>query len=145
MKHFEFTGETKSHFGITLRQIRATVDISIHGVYKGDIGGWIEKEENLYGSAWVSGDARVSGDAWVYGNARVSGSACICYMSGFGSECRTTTAYKTKSGEIEIVCGCFTGNIEEFKNQVIETYADGKHAREYLAMIELIKAKFDIP
>jgi carbonic anhydrase/acetyltransferase-like protein (isoleucine patch superfamily) len=82
---FEFTGETKVFFGVTLNRIRAVAAIAAFGVAAGDLGGWIEREENLqvYGDAWVSGDAQVygdaqvSGDAQVYGNARVSGDAWV--------------------------------------------------------------------
>ena len=58
---FEFTGETKVVFGVTLNRIRAVTTIAAIGVAAGDVGGWIEREENLsaYGNAWVSGDARV--------------------------------------------------------------------------------------
>ena len=86
---YEFTGEIKVEFGITLRRIRAAV--AFRGIAKGDLGGFIEKEDNLSqaGDAWVSGDAwvfgnarvsddaRVSGDAQVFGNARVSGDAWV--------------------------------------------------------------------
>jgi hypothetical protein len=61
---YEFTGETQVKFGITFKRIRALVSIEVHGVAEGDLGGWIEKEENL---------ARVYGDAQVYGNAHVCG------------------------------------------------------------------------
>ena len=53
--------------GKPLFQIKAKADIAFK-VKKGELGGYIEKEENLSseGNAWVSGDAQV------YGNARVS-------------------------------------------------------------------------
>ena len=72
MKKFELTSETKVVFGRTLYRIKAL--ISFRDVNAGDLGGWIEKENNLdqSGDAWVSGDAEVYGNAWVYGNARVS-------------------------------------------------------------------------
>ena len=56
---FEFTGETKVELGVTLNRIRAVASFGV--VSKGEIGGWIEKEANLwvYGNAWVSGNARV--------------------------------------------------------------------------------------
>ena len=79
-KRYEFTGETKQFLGRTLHQIRALVEIAAFGVAVGDVGGWIEKEENLsrvHGNAWVHGNAHVSGDAWVHGNARVSGDAWV--------------------------------------------------------------------
>ena len=101
MKKYELTTETKIVYGKTLYRIRALTSFAT--VKAGDLGGWIEKEENLAqeGDAWVSGDAqvsgnaqvfgdahvsgdarvsgntRVSGDAWVYGRARVFGNACV--------------------------------------------------------------------
>ena len=75
MNHFEFTGETKVFLGITLKRIKASVSFST--VIKGQIGGWIEKEENLSGNAWVSGNAQVYGNAWVFGYARVYGNARV--------------------------------------------------------------------
>ena len=79
-KRWEFTGETKIHFGITLKRIRAAVGFRLKcGVVisKGELGGWIEKESNLSGNAWVSGDAKVYGDAKVSGDALVSGDARV--------------------------------------------------------------------
>ena len=76
MQSFEFTGlERVNKWGATVKQIRATRDIPINGVRKGDIGGWIESAAHLSGDAWVSGDAQVFGNAQVYGNAQVSGDA----------------------------------------------------------------------
>ncbi len=78
---FEFTGETKTVMGHTLQRIRALR--SFGNVNKGDLGGWLEKEENLshernswvYEDAWVFDGARVFGGAWVYGGAWVFGGA----------------------------------------------------------------------
>ena len=83
MKKYEFTGETKDFCGVELHRIRALKDFG--DVAAGDLGGWIEKEENLShdGGCWVSGNARVSGnaqvsgDAWVSGDARVYGNAHV--------------------------------------------------------------------
>ena len=71
MKKYEFTGEVKVKFGVTFKRIRALIDFG--NVKKGELGGFIEKEENLSyaGNAWVYGDAEVYGDARVYGNAKV--------------------------------------------------------------------------
>ena len=78
MKKYEFTGETKMVNGVTLHQIRALVDFG--DVLAGDIGGWIEKEENLShdGTAWVYGNAAICGNAEVYGDAEVHGDAKVC-------------------------------------------------------------------
>lgn len=84
MKKYEFTGETKQvgFFGnITLKRIRATMEFGIIKI--GDLGGWIEKEENLShkGDAWVWGNAEVYGNAKVWGNAEVY--RLIQKMQGF--------------------------------------------------------------
>ena len=71
MKKFEFTGETKTISLLfrtaTLHRIRAVAEFGL--VKIGDLGGWIEKEENLSheGKAWVWGNAKVCGDAKVWG------------------------------------------------------------------------------
>lgn len=81
MKKYKFTGETKTiylPFGtVTLHRIKAVVEFGL--VKVGDLGGWIEKEENLSHeeNAWVYGDAEVCGNAKVYGNAKVCGNAKV--------------------------------------------------------------------
>ena len=80
MKKFEFTGETKTLFdGTVLHRIKALVRIEFAWmvVEIGELGGWIEKENNLShdGNAWVYGDAEVYDNARVYDNAWVCGDA----------------------------------------------------------------------
>ena len=82
MKKYEFTGETKRvelwNRTATLHRIKATVEFGF--VKVGELGGWIEKEENLSheGKAWVCGDAKVCGNAKVCGDAKVCGNAEVC-------------------------------------------------------------------
>ena len=81
-KKYELTNETKTLAdGTVLHRIRALRDIPRFGVKAGELGGFVEGENNLSqdGDAWVSGDAKVFGDACVYGNACVSGSASRCF------------------------------------------------------------------
>ena len=69
--------------GDTLFRIRAL--ISFGDVKKGELGGYVENEDNLShtGDAWVSENARVTGnawvtdDAWVYENANVTDNAKV--------------------------------------------------------------------
>ena len=83
-KKFILTDEfVVNTFGVKLFRIKCVK--SFKYAKEGELGGLIEKEENLeqsgyawvYGDAWVYGNARVSGDARVYGNARVSGNAQV--------------------------------------------------------------------
>ena len=75
MKKFELTTDTKMFFGRKLFRIKAL--ISFGDVTAGDLGGYVEKEENLShdGNAWVFGNAKVSDNAKVSGEAKVSGNA----------------------------------------------------------------------
>ena len=120
-----------------------------------------EKAE-IYEDAQVSGDATVAGVAQVYGNACVSGETevrygvCLtdkayvknnedfCFFYGFGRTNRRTTFFKTKEGNIFVVCGCFEGTLEEFTEKVKETHEDNKYAKEYLAIVEVVKIKFNL-
>jgi len=108
-KKYEFTGETKGHFGATLRRIRRLSD--------GLVGGWIEKEENLsqegtcfvydeaiaYRNGSVLEDATISGTSEVFGNAAVSGfskvSGCVIVHGN------ATVTDNTKLFDMVEVCG----------------------------------------
>ena len=74
-KKYELTSETIEFNGSTLYRIRAIKSFS--DVKAGNLGGWIEKEENLsqMGDTWVYSNAKVFGNAKVYGNAKVLGNA----------------------------------------------------------------------
>lgn len=83
MKKYEITNESKKLNGRTLYRIRAIN--SFGGIKAGELGGWIEKENNLsqIGDAWVDGNAIVSGgatvgeNAWIRENARVDENAQV--------------------------------------------------------------------
>lgn len=91
---FELTDMTLEVFGVVLHRIRSLKDFVLpHGVAvkRGDLGGFVEREENLShaGSCWIGGnsfvyggasvceDAVVCGSATVSGDVRVSGSAWV--------------------------------------------------------------------
>ena len=101
-------------------------------------------DARVSGNAWVYGDALVSGNAQVYGDARVYGDAAICMFSGFGSEFRTTTAFIDKIIGVRVVCGCFTGTIEQFRERVIKTHGeDSKNRKLYLGMANMIEYRLE--
>ena len=163
MKKYELTEETFTVFGKTLYRIRAVRDFG--SVKTGEFGGYIEKEENLshFGNAWISGDAwvygdaRVSGNAWIYGDARVFGDARVSgnarvfgnaevfntrhfFVQGpIGSRDGYVTFYRTKDDTVEVRCGCFSGSLQEFVNQVEETHGGSRYEKEYKLAAELAK------
>ena len=197
MKKFELTAEFVTNiFGKKLFRIKALVAFGV--VEKGELGGFIEKEDNLshsgdawvygdaqvsgnaqvsgkarvsgdaqvygnawvygnahvygdaqvygnaqvYGDAWVSGKARVSGDAQVSGNARVSGDADYAIVTGFGRYFRATTFFRCKDKIIRVQCGCFYGDLAQFRKIVKKTHGDSKYAKEYLAIADLMELHF---
>ena len=160
MKKYEFTGETKEirllFRTATLHRIRATVAFGI--VEVGDLGGWIEKEENLSheGKAWVWGNAKVWGNAEVCGNAEVWGNAKVCgdaevfsashvlVIGAIGSRNDFTTFYRDKDNEITVKCGCFLGKIDRFLEKVTQTHGDSKYALVYRAAVEVAKLQIDL-
>ena len=145
-KKYEFTGTKETQAG-TLHQIRAIRDFG--NVEAGDIGGWIEKEENLshdgdcwvFGYAEVYGNAEVYGDASVFGNASVYGNARVC-----GNAVGTTTvktfgnafAYKITITDKHIKIGCQQHLKNEWKafedREIIKM--DGKRALEFWRMFK---------
>ena len=129
-------------FGKKVFQIRAL--ISFGNVKEGDLGGWVEKEENLSqnGNAWVYGNARVYGNAEVSGNAEVLHNCDWASITGFGSVYRTTTFFRCKDKMIRVSCGCFFGTIDEFKAKVQETHGDSKYADEYLLIAAVMNLHF---
>jgi carbonic anhydrase/acetyltransferase-like protein (isoleucine patch superfamily) len=63
--------------GRTLYRIKCIKDIPYHNVKVGDLGGYVENEDNLNENAWVSINAWVFGNARVFANAWVSGNAIV--------------------------------------------------------------------
>ena len=80
---FELTEDVMVFNGKRLRRVRALRDFGF--VKKGEVGGWVEKEENLSDKGWawidddamVTGNARVQDDAKVFGCAMINGNAII--------------------------------------------------------------------
>lgn len=141
MKKYELTNETKKIGGRILHRIKALIDFG--DVKTGDLGGWIEKEENLsqeaqcwvysnasvFDNAYVSGNARVSGyarvfnDAKIFDNARVFNDAYVCDDAHvFGNAC-----IRSNAG----ICGnayvsgnaLVSGNAKVFGNAEVFDYA----------------------
>ena len=137
-------------------------DAKVYGNAQVSGDAWVCGNAQVYGNAQVSGDAKVSGNAKVYGNAQVSGNAKVsgnaqvsgdakvsnnnehCGFDCFGSANRHTHAYKTQSGKVEIICGCFRGSIEEFEEQVKKTHQGNEFERQYMAIAEVIKIKLGL-
>ena len=105
----------------------------------------VSGDARVFDNAWISGNAKVYGDARVSGNARVFGNAEVFNTRHFfvqgpiGSRDGYVTFYRTKDDTVEVRCGCFSGSLQEFVNQVEETHGGSRYEKEYKLAAELAK------
>ncbi|KAA4221605.1 hypothetical protein F3D18_26435 [Bacteroides ovatus] len=139
-KKFELLfDDTIEVFGRKLFRIKAKINFG--SVKVGEIGGYIEKEENLseHGDAWVCGDARVYGNALVYGNARVYGDAGVKSPKDYIVFKNSWSSFRwftyTKSNKMWKV-GCFYGSGQEL---IEKAYQDSEQSGKcYEAYVNLV-------
>ena len=94
-------------------------------------------------NAEVCGDASVYGNAEIRGDARVNGYADYAAIKGLGSHHRDMTFFRGKNEKIYVACGCFYGDLEEFRTKVKATYhGNNKYAKEYLMAADLMEMHF---
>ena len=165
MKKYELTNETKTLAGGTvLHRIRALQDIPRFDVKAGELGGFVEGENNLsqdgdawvfcnanvYGNAKVYDDAEVSGDAKVYGYveisgyAEISGNACVSGDADYMVIKNTWSSGRwftyTRSNKKWAV-GCFYGTGEELiKKAYADSELSGKCYEAIVHAVETIEA-----
>ena len=123
------------------------VDANLRGAYLGDanLGVANLRGANLRGAnlggAYL-GDANLGGanlgDEW----GELQRSSDVLIVGPIGSRNGNTTIYHTDQG-IFVRCGCFRGSLNEFSEKVKETHGESKHAKDYLALIDFVKAKYD--
>ncbi|MFT0547011.1 hypothetical protein ACMHYO_11820 [Allopusillimonas ginsengisoli] len=113
--------------GFVLTRIRALVDIPLHRVKAGDLGGFVESEGNLShdGQAWIGGGASVyeqgrvqdnalaAGSSMVFGNARLGGSARIYDYAQMSGQARLYGQARMSGS------ACMTDDAEAFGNSAI--------------------------
>ena len=138
-KKYELTDISIDFCGVKLFRIRALK--SFGDVKEGDLGGYVEKEENL----------SQNGDCWIYEKANVLKKAIIwggTFMGGtfMGVKCYMMFKNWWSSGRIIIwarsinkwSAGCFFGTGEEL---VAKAYADSeKKGREYKRVVDYVNS-----
>ena len=148
-KKYELTNETKTLAdGTVLHRIRALRDITRFVVKAGELGGFVEEENNLSqdGKAWVfdnaevSGNAKVYGNAWVSGDAKVSGNAKVHGDSDYMVIKNTWSSgrwFTYTSSNKKWAVGCFYGTGEEL---IKKAYADSElSGRCYEAIVRSVE------
>jgi hypothetical protein len=131
----------------TLYRIEALQDLDIHGVKKGDLGGYIEKESNLSGNAWVFdnakvyGDARVHESAKVYGNARVFNDADVSWYAEVSGDAQVSDSARVHGNNARV-----SGNARVFgdadvsgNTQVLGDATVSGHGSLWDEIVDLLK------
>ena len=67
----------------------------------------------------------------------------IIIVGAIGSRNGYTTIFHTDKG-VFVMCGCFKGTLDEFEAKVKGTHKGNKHERDYLALIQFAKVKFEL-
>ena len=67
----------------------------------------------------------------------------ILIVGAIGSRGCCTTIFHTGKG-VFVQCGCFKGTLDEFEAKVKETHQGNKHEKDYLALIQFAKIKFEL-
>ncbi len=98
------------------------------------------------GGAYLDGanlDGAYLGGAYLDGAGKLNSIDDILIVGPIGSPSAYTQIYRTDNG-VYVKCGCFFGTLAEFADKVRETHAGSKYERDYNALIEYAKIRFDI-
>ena len=109
-----------------------------------------EKENNSIKDTLIEaikGDADLGGadlrDANLGEWGRINNPSDILIVGLIGSRNDYTTIFHTDKG-VFVQCGCFRGTLDEFEAKVKETHQGNQHERDYLALIQFAKVKFEL-
>lgn len=140
-KKYELTDEILEVGGRVLHRINALRNFG--NIKQGEIGGWIENEDNLShcGDCWVYGNAKVLGNAEVYGNAEVEKKSDYIVFKNWWSSGRYFTW--TRSNDKWRV-GCFYGTGEELiKKAYNDSDESGREYERIVKYVESIKSEIN--
>ena len=74
---------------------------------------------------------------------KIQSKSDILQIGTIGSRNGYTTIFHTDKG-VFVQCGCFRGTLDEFESKVKETHQGNKYERDYLALIQFVKVKFEV-
>lgn len=99
-----------------------------------DLGGADLRGADLYGAYLGGADL---GEEW----GKLNSNNDVFIAGPLGSRNDYITFFHTDKG-IFVRCGCFRGTLDEFVAKVKETHNYNEHARNYLAIVEFVKQKY---
>jgi uncharacterized protein YjbI with pentapeptide repeats len=132
---FEYEKENNSIKDTLIEAIKGGADLrdaDLRGAYLGGA--------DLRG-AYLGGADLGGADLGEWG--KLQSSSDILVVGSIGSRNGYTTTFHTDKG-VFVMCGCFKGTLDEFETKVKETHHGNKHERDYLALIQFAKVKFEL-
>ena len=127
---FEYEKENNSIKDTLIEAIKGDADLS---------------DADLSGAYLSGADLR---DAYLRGDylrewGKLQSNSDVLIVGAIGSRNGYTTIFHTDKG-VFVQCGCFKGTLDEFELKVKETHHGNNHERDYLALIQFAKAKFEL-
>ena len=110
-----------------------------------DLGGADLRGANLYGADLRGANLYCAdlGGADLGEWGIIQSPSDVLIIGTIGSRNRYTTIFHTDKG-VFVQCSCFRGTLDEFEAKVKETHQGNKHERDYLALIQFAKVKFEV-
>lgn len=101
-------------------QLQALIDIPLHGVKAGDLGGFVSNKKILSheGSCWIGGTAKIYKHARVIDDAYVGGTVKI--FNDFGNSMITISESAKVLGDVEVSIYTFTSSSKAKKDKSIQ-------------------------
>ena len=147
---FEFEKENNSIKDTLIEAVKSGADLG--GAYLGDADLGDADLRGAYLRGADLGDANLRGanlrGAYLSGAdlgewGKIQSPSDILVVGAIGSRIGYTTIFHTDKGTF-VQCGCFNGTLDEFEDKVKETHQGNKHERDYLALIQFVKVKFEL-
>lgn len=137
---FEYEKENNSIKETLIEAIKGGAYLGSADLRGADLGGANLYAANLYAANLYT--ANLGGaDFGEWG--KLQSSSDILVVGSIGSRNGYTIIFHTDKG-VYVMCGCFKGTLDEFETKVKETHHGNKHERDYLALIQFAKVKFEL-
>lgn len=127
---FEFEKENNSIKDTLIEAVNSGANLYDANLYGAD----------LYGANLRGADLRGANlGEW----GKIQSPSDVLIVGTIGSRNGYTTIFHTDKG-VFVQCSCFRGTLDEFEAKVKETHQGNKHERDYLALIQFAKVKFEV-
>lgn len=123
-----------NEYGIKLYQIECIKDF-IHAK-SGELGGYIQSYDNIYGDAWVRDNSEVWGDATIYGNAIIGGKSIIFGDVLIYGEAKVS-GISIINGDIRIRNNAVIKNSNIYGNATIDYNALIENTSDYMVIVNI--------